>query len=293
MKYPASIGDDPLLYHRLTGLRGSRTLLAQHLEQGFVLQPFDERGEDATMFGVDPIDLVAGDGGCVFMTPQHPVRETIGGRFARSPGVAFRLSDLAKLTKVTARPCDLQTFYIRIAVESSDPARRAHDRFMRQVEDIYERASALEPFSDLFHLVRDRIEVSSPAEVLRACQGESLHSLTRLKKGEVVAAAAQAANFVFDFLEDEVEEDESLLDVAKDGFREAATDSVHEGWTNWLMADTNQRELCVWGSVPLSLAVLVFDGNGYEPLPRAGGALGGVRAPRVIPAVSAGNRPGL
>lgn len=283
-RFPTYDGDEPLIYHRLTGLRGDRRDVLRSIEQGFTLVPFDERGEGAELLGLDPIDIVAGDGGAVFCTaiaPYNPPGMLGAGHTSMrtAPGAAFRLSDLLKLAEVSVRPCDLQTYYMR-AVTAGD-FDVAWTLMHRQVDDVYSSISVLDPLSDVLRLIRESVETYDAEQAVRAIiEGaadvfdafrDSAKVPASLRK-ELLRAAESATRFLEDFIDEEAVTEKwgesDTLDNVIEGAKGALVDDIEEAVLHanqeWGATGIDKKhEVLVWGSIPLSLAVLVFDNDGW------------------------------
>lgn len=301
-RFPTHDGDDPLIYHRLTGLRGDRTDVLRSIEKGLTLVPFDER-KDAEMLGLDPIDIAAGDGGAVFctaMAPYDPPGMLGAGHMAMrtAPGVAFRLSDLLKIAEVSVRPCDLQTYYMRLVTAGDFDV--AWSNMNTQVEDAYDRVSYLSPLSDILKLLRDSVEtydaegavnavIAGDASEFNAFR-DDVKMPARFRK-DLRAAADVAAAFLEEFIDEDAvtekwgEEDtlDNIIEGAKSALADDAEEAIFHANQEWGGSSIDKKhEVLVWGSIPLSLAVLVFDNDGWVARRSGVSAEGGFRG--VMPA---------
>jgi len=270
VKYPYADNGDFLIYHRLTGLgRASGIEAVQGLiEQGFVLTPFDERSEDerGEMFGIDPIDIAAGDGGAVFLSPFKPTRGLLTKPgLARAPGVAFRLSDLLKLGDVSVRPADFQAYYLKISDDENLSDAMREMQF--QVEDVYNRAYAMEPLSDAFSLVR-KAEVYTAEKALSVIEKTSRgveFTRRRPSKAKLLAESAEAATRASEFISEfqsegeGYEDDEEYWAPIVQQLTFSIANAVSSAFDRWVEPVDDSAEVLFWGSLPLSKAAIVFD----------------------------------
>jgi hypothetical protein len=271
VKYPYADNGDFLVYHRLTGLeRGSIEDVQALIDQGAVLQPFDERGggEEGEMYGLDPIDIAAGDGGAIFLSPFQPFMGGWLGKphLRKAPGVAFRLADLVAMGAVTVRPSDFQSDYMEIFSGDLDVARI---EMQYQVEDVYNRAGEMEPLSDAFHLIREA-EVDDAVYALNSIKNDraSEFSDRRFKRSdlyqEAKKAAVRASEFVseFEFSREEHEDDEDYWNHMVEEITEGIANAVTGAFDKWEWSQKNllrNVEVLFWGSLPISKAAIIFD----------------------------------
>lgn len=269
MKYPYADNGDFLIYHRLTGLeRGDVEAVQALIDQGAVLQPFDERGggEEGEMYGLDPIDIAAGDGGAIFLSPFQPfMGGWLGKRhLQRAPGVAFRLADLVAMGAVTVRPSDFQSDYMEIFSGDLDVAKI---EMQYQVEDVYNRASAMEPLSDAFRLIREA-EVDDAVYALNAIKNDRASEFSDRRFNnrdlyrEAKKAAVRASEFISEFSREEHEDDEDYWSKTVEEITEWVANAVTGAFDKWEWSQKNllrNAEVLFWGGLPLSKAVLVFD----------------------------------
>lgn len=288
MKYPSHTrSGDPLIYHRMTGLGGFGETFADiraRINNGYVLQPFSERGEDAEMFGLEPIDVVAGDGDLIFCSPYAPVRHTYA--HFQKPGVVFRLKDLVETGHaVYVRPVDFQTFYQAFLAQSGiAPMVR---QVMRDAASAYEEAEALSDLGGVLSYIRKSIESDKPYVGL--AQLEARVSPTP-KKLDFSRSAESALSFVEGYQHLFGEEDLKPEDYDRwEAVFKAASDVVvlmgQEAW----QSGPGRAEVCVEGSLPLSLAVAVFDNERFSVLDPSSDALEGFSV-RGVAASANGNR---
>lgn len=260
---PSETADgDPLIYHRLTSLRaGSVQEVKALIKRGFVLTPFDDRGEDSEMVGLDPIDLAAGDGGAVFCTPFAPVGNVAGKPgMRRSPGVAFKLSTLLECCKCSARPTDLQLFYNAL-FDESDALSAALRAMNNQVDSIYDRASYLAAaLGPALELIR-RTETWDVETLLVQHRGvfDEL-TIPAPSRQEKLDATDSAMEFVAEMLDQDFRED---FDVEDEEERESIfntiTETVERAALAWVAATPGELEVLVWAPLPLDKACLIFD----------------------------------
>jgi hypothetical protein len=261
--------------------------------RGDVLQSYEARNEscDAWMHGLDPIDVVAGDGNLIFCTPYGPV-QTAGSyakRF-RAPGVVFRLSDLiATGQPISVRPVDFQTFYIEFLTLAglSDVVAQ----IQRDADSLPGAIDALRDLGPILSRIREYVEVSDP----RA--GLQMLDAGKSPRGQWVFNFSTEAEIALSLIEAYAHslspspEETEHFDAWRELLEQAATNVTHQGLTSWVTAKKENAEMCIGGSLPLSLAVATFDSNSlrvFEP-----GALDGLiqgGRPQSILASATGNR---
>lgn len=264
-RFPFKQDGDWLIYHRLTGLRPGATVneVVRYMDDGFKLQPYSLRHEnDTELFGLDPIDLAAGDGGAVFCTPFQPYTVLTSKMWMRrQPGVAFRLSDLWDRHQLTLRPTDFQKFY-SILVNRS-PLRMTYETMQNSV-DLYDQGFYLSKLSRALELIRTaettRVETALDT-IVDGTAGQHFGYTDEVPHADIDAAADEALEFVYEI------EDPEDPQFSADRLLPGITSTVYEAWSlaqaEWDEVETTEVEVLVWGEVPLSLAVLVFDESGF------------------------------
>ena len=271
MRYPSFDNGDPLIYHRLTalgrrrearGIEAVRALIAQ----GLVLTPFEDRSEDESgeMHGIDPIDIAAGDGAAVFLSPFSPVGDHAWQKpwVKNAPGVAFRLSDLLELGKVSVRPSDFQAEYIQItAHEGVENAKREMEH---QVE-VWDQPGMMEALSDAFALVR-QAETYEARDAIMAIARNQAGMFAEVDPKAFLeparAAAERATQFIEDFLPrpEESEDDDEYWDDTVTELTESIVDAVVTAFGMWESPTVSKHaEVLFWGPLPLSKAAILFD----------------------------------
>lgn len=265
-KPPMTLGNDPILYHRLTGHR--RWTLADMTaaaRQGFALLSFDERqkiDEFATTTGLDPVDLAAGDGEGIFLSLGQPIDPSLWqgyrGDALRTPGVGFRLSTLLKLGPVTFRPGDLQRMYAEVLA-----AFDLH-RWVDEAQDDEGEVSAWGELSSVLHFCREIGEAPATKDMLLgALLGDSLPP-PKPSATSVRAAIRDIQNVSYDMREaygdEDDEDDESGADIDDryDGWIAEMVDDAAAAWRN-----PRNGEVVFWGGVlPLAEADVFFSADG-------------------------------
>lgn len=286
--YPSFTEDgDPLIYHRLTGLaaqmapnkagQGDAAYLARTTTR---LVPWESRtdpddpDEPAELYGLDPLDVAAGDGGAVFFTPGKPVNvQWVKKSIHTAPGLAFRLSDLQALGQVTVRPTDLQTYYHRVFAADLS----AGDDVVRRDLNVYDQLDAYSPLSDALSLIRTEIEETNAREAVLAVLRNRADNYNRPANGSLDTAdfkrrLDQAVDGMLDFVQNWVpmdtpmdEWDQKVLETYSDELSRTLVDAIYSGASVWANPHiSREAEVCVWAEVPCELAVLAFDGNGFD-----------------------------
>ena len=258
---PTHIDGDPLIYHRLTGLRaGSVQEVKALIKRGFVLTPFDDRGADSEMVGLDPIDLAAGDGGAVFCTPFAPVGNVTGKPgMRRSPGVAFKLSTLLACCECSVRPTDLQLFYNAL-FDESDALGAALRAMNNQVDNIYDRVTYLAALEPALALIR-RAEIWDVETLLVQHRGvfDEL-AIPASSRQEKLDATDSARGFVAEMLDrEDFDVEDSDFEEERESIFNTITETVERAALAWVAARPGELEVLVWSSLPLDKACLIFD----------------------------------
>jgi hypothetical protein len=278
MRFPSTTGSDYLLYHRLTGLGRSGTVedVSRLIEKGFVLTPHAQRqsvdydDEPAEMFGIDPIDVAAGDNEAVFFTPLQPVSAGLWGKsgFSDTPGVAFRLSDMLSCCDVSIRPQDFQTFYMNF-ISRSGVLQDALGCMQRSVDDVYHHADYLDMLEPSLSLLRSAEQWNQDIfpivdSVFRS--GKTLDiEPPRLYAKDMDEAVKRAVEYVSEFSycdgvdPDEFWEDEQRVEIATQAIEASLTEQYDAAWDAWTHIRRERVEILVWGVVPLEKACVVFD----------------------------------
>lgn len=272
MDLPATdLDGNYLVYHRMTGLGGSTAADVVALrDEGCVLEPWSERkgeGEDdPAMHGLQPIDIAAGDGDAVFMTPFAPVATGAWGWLPGSdpPGVAFRLGDLLELHTVTVRPIDFQNFYMSFVTRP--PIGVSYTRMEREVDFPPDRVRFMDPLEPSFEIFR-RAESYDAFEALdrlyRRTGGRQrgVPHDDDLPEHDLEAAIQGAVEFIYEWEFHQGEDGPSETEAADitEYLRDSIIDEYAEAIRSWERASQSSTEVLVWGPVPLSAAVLAFD----------------------------------
>lgn len=278
---PPSFTEDgePLIYHRLTGLAAQLAPntpavgdAAYLTRTDTKLVPWSERAQDdgdepAELYGLDPLDVAAGDGGGVFMSPGAPVSIAwVKKSIARAPGLAFRLSDLESLGRVTVRPADLQTYYQRVFVGDVS---RADDVIRRDLH-VYDQLDAYYPLTDALHLIRESIESDDARAATYAVARNRAASFDRAEQlladpsfqAQLARAAEQLLDFAAGWVDAAAVEDltEAALEGVLELYRGEIIEGVVAGSAAWRSPSlAREAEVLVWAPVPCELAVLAFD----------------------------------
>lgn len=275
MRFPTTLDGQYLVYHRLTGLHnGSIADVFRLIANNFSLTPYNERGEPMDelppeMHGIDAIDVAAGDGGAVFCTPFKPVTTGMWGKpgFNRTPGIAFRLSDLLACCPVSVRPRDYQVFYNDFIDRSA--LAEAFKCMTRSVEDVDNHPFYLDMLSTSLELLRTAEQWNEDVfTVLDAAErtGRALpFEMPRLYAKDAEKAVDGAVEFVSEFSycdnsdPDEFYSNAALVGEATESIEAALIEQYEKVWEAWDEMRRDQIEVLAWGSLPLSKACIVFD----------------------------------
>lgn len=273
VRYPVAVSGDWLCYHRLTGIshyagsRPDRGHVELLLDKGGVLKAYDARGEYAEMHGLDPIDLAAGDGAAIFLTPFRPFvpEGAVFGKpwISNTPGVAFTLSTLMRHAAVSVRPFDFQRYYLGITGVAE--AARIVERDVEDHEAKAHYMSRLEPALKLIAKAETyRTKEALDAVARNRADAFAQCSLLELRK-EAARAAPRVAEFLLDPLEyEEPHEDDEPRDL--DALIASIANEAYGACQAWRDPQISKHaEVLYWGGLlPLREAFLVFDEKGFK-----------------------------
>jgi hypothetical protein len=152
-----------------------------------------------------------------------------------------------------------------------------------QVPDLYDQQSYLEPMGPILRILAESIERYDATNAVLAVLGGTAASLNNVSflspalLSEIKTAVETAADFIETFYDEDVynlDQAENLeldlvLDSAKANLEDDVKEAIFQGNAEWENPNIlKTAEVLVWGTIPLSESVMMFDEKGFTALRR-------------------------